>query len=102
LPPATPVARSISSSGRRTTASRRRRNHLLASAELETGDAAEALEHLRRGRELFADSLTDVDDAKFAIEEARALLGLDRLKAAAKAASRALELIECLDPQDRR
>jgi len=75
--------------------------HLLASAELETGDAAEALEHLRRGRELFADSLTEVDDAKFAIEEARALLGMSRLKDAAKAASRALELIDSLDPQDR-
>jgi tetratricopeptide (TPR) repeat protein len=75
--------------------------HLLASAELETGDAAEALDHLRRGRELFADSLTDVDDAKFAIEEARALLGMGRLKGAAKAASRALELIGSLDPQDR-
>jgi len=50
--------------------------HLLAYAEVESGEPAAALEHLQRGRVLFADSLTPLEDAKFAIEEARALLAL--------------------------
>ena len=75
--------------------------HLLAYAEVEAGEAANALEHLERGRELFAATMTPVDDAKFAIEEARALLALRRLKDAAGAASRALALMEALDPGDR-
>jgi len=75
--------------------------HLLAYAEVEAGEPALALEHLERGRELFSETMTGADDAKFAIEEARALLGLRRLKNAARAASRALELIDALDPGDR-
>jgi tetratricopeptide (TPR) repeat protein len=75
--------------------------HLLAYAEVEAGESASALEHLERGRELFAGTMTDVEDAKFAIEEARALLALRRLKDAARAASRALALMEALDPGDR-
>lgn len=75
--------------------------HLLAYAEVEAGEPAAALDHLHRGRELFVGSLTPHEDAKFAIEEARALLALRRLKAAAKAASHALESIEVLDPGDR-
>src|SRR5207248_305459 len=75
--------------------------HLLAYAEVEAGEAAAALEHLERGRELFAATMTPIDDAKFAIEEARALLALRRLKSAARAASRALALMEALDPGDR-
>jgi tetratricopeptide (TPR) repeat protein len=75
--------------------------HLLAYAEVEAGEPAAALEHLERGRELFAATMTPVDDAKFAIEEARALLAVDQLKEAARAAHRALALMEALDPGDR-
>jgi tetratricopeptide (TPR) repeat protein len=75
--------------------------HLLAYAEVEAGEPTAALEHLERGRQLFAGAMSEIEDAKFAIEEARALLGLRRLKSAARAASRALALMEALDPGDR-
>jgi tetratricopeptide (TPR) repeat protein len=75
--------------------------HLLAYAEVEAGQSEAALEHLERGRELFAGTMTPADDAKFAIEEARALLALGRLKDAARSASQALALMEALDPGDR-
>jgi tetratricopeptide (TPR) repeat protein len=45
--------------------------------------------------------MTERDRAKFALEEARALLLLSRKKQAAKVAATALELIEYVDPQDR-
>jgi tetratricopeptide (TPR) repeat protein len=75
--------------------------HLLAYAEVEAGDPTAALEHLERGRELFAGTITPLEDAKFAIEEARALLALRRTKSAARSASRALARMEALDPGDR-
>ena len=41
------------------------------------------------------------DEAKFALEETRALLALGRIKNAAKCAAEALEKIDALDPGDR-
>jgi tetratricopeptide (TPR) repeat protein len=75
--------------------------HLLAHSEIESGNPAEALELLRRGRELFGSELGARDDAKFAIEEARALVALDRPRDAAKTAAHALELIDSVGPGDR-
>jgi tetratricopeptide (TPR) repeat protein len=56
---------------------------------------------LARGRELFGDEIGKRDDARFSIEEARALVGLERHAEAARAASRALELLEAMQPADR-
>lgn len=75
--------------------------HLLAYAEVEAGSPEAALEHLARGRELFGTRFADYDEAKFSVEEARALLALGRIKTAAKAASRALTVIDSLEPGDR-
>ncbi len=75
--------------------------HLLAHAEVESGNGAEALRLLRRGRELFGRSLGPRDDAKFSIEEARALISLGRNRDAARTATRALELIDSVGPGDR-
>jgi tetratricopeptide (TPR) repeat protein len=75
--------------------------HLLAYAEVAAGNPREAWRLLERGRELFGGRFTEREDAKFALEEARTLLALGRLPAAAKAAGRALDIIDALDPQDR-
>ena len=65
---------------------RSRAHQLLAFAELDAGNADAALELIRRGRELAQQSGTEYDEAKFAIEEARALTQLGRLDEAAAAA----------------
>ena len=75
--------------------------HLAAYAEIESGNFEDALALLERGRELFGDEIGKRDDARFSIEEARALVGLDRHAEAARAASRALELLETMQPADR-
>ncbi len=75
--------------------------HLLALAEIEAGDGEDALEHLLRGRKLFGPGLGAKEDAKFSIEEARALVSLGRTGEAARAAARALELIDALGSGDR-
>jgi tetratricopeptide (TPR) repeat protein len=75
--------------------------HLLAYAHIESGNGQEAHDLLVQGRELFGGEMTPREDAKFAVEETRALALLGRKAAAAKAGSRALELIEWIDPQDR-
>ena len=75
--------------------------HLAAYAEIESGQFEEALSLLGRGRELFGDEIGKRDEARFSIEEARALVGLDRYAEAARAASRALELLESMQPADR-
>jgi tetratricopeptide (TPR) repeat protein len=75
--------------------------HLAAYAEIESGQFEEALLLLARGRELFGDELGKRDDARFSIEEARALVGLERHAEAARAASRALELLGAMQPADR-
>jgi tetratricopeptide (TPR) repeat protein len=73
---------------------------VLAFAEIEAGNAESALAQLARGRELLGAELTARDDAKFALEETRALLALDRLKEAAASAGEALEKIDALDQGD--
>jgi tetratricopeptide (TPR) repeat protein len=75
--------------------------HLLAYAEIDAGNAESALELLDQGRQLFGTEMTARDVAKFALEEARALLMLRRRRRAAKAAGLALEHLEHIDPQDR-
>lgn len=75
--------------------------HLLALAEIEGGSPADALEQLQRGRDYFGDALTPLDEAKFSIEETRALLALGETREAALHAVSALAHTDVLDPQDR-
>jgi tetratricopeptide (TPR) repeat protein len=75
--------------------------HLLAFAEIDSGNGERALELLARGRELFGDQLTPADDARFSIEEARALVLEGRVQDAARAGANALELAGDLSPGDR-
>jgi tetratricopeptide (TPR) repeat protein len=75
--------------------------HLLAYAEIESGNAEEALVLLRRGRDLFGRELGERDEARFSVEEARALLRLERYAEAARVAARALDLMESISPGDR-
>jgi tetratricopeptide (TPR) repeat protein len=75
--------------------------HLYAYAEIEAGNAEHALELLERGRELFGADLGPRDRAKFAIEEARALLALGRESEAARTARDAIEGIEAISVGDR-
>jgi tetratricopeptide (TPR) repeat protein len=75
--------------------------HLLAYAEIEAGNPQDALEQLDRGRDYFGEALSARDDAKFAIEETRALLALGQTSDAANKAAVALGKIESLDAQDR-
>jgi tetratricopeptide (TPR) repeat protein len=75
--------------------------HLLAYAEIESGNAEEALVLLERGRVLFGRELTARDDARFSLEEARALMALGRNADAALKAARALELLDAVSPGDR-
>lgn len=75
--------------------------HLLALAEIESGNGESALELLERGRGLFGKDLGDKDEAKFSIEEARAFVTLGRTGEAARAAARALGLIDAISAGDR-
>jgi len=75
--------------------------HLLAYAEIESENYEEALELLERGRKLFGSDLGTRDDARFSVEEARALLGLGRHREAAKVAARSLDVLDVLNPTDR-
>ncbi|MFL5955770.1 MAG: helix-turn-helix domain-containing protein [Gaiellaceae bacterium] len=75
--------------------------HLLAYAEIESDNFEQALVLLQRGRDLFGKDLGQRDDARFAVEEARALIGLGRNPDAALAAARALELLDAVPPGDR-
>lgn len=75
--------------------------HTLAYAEIEARHAERALGLLERGRELMASSFSPADEAKFSIEEGRALVLLDRVGDAARAAGRALEYVDALSPGDR-
>jgi tetratricopeptide (TPR) repeat protein len=75
--------------------------HLLAYAEIESGNAEEALVLLDRGRALFGNDLNERDDARFSLEEARALLALDRHAEAARKGARALELLDAVGAGDR-
>jgi tetratricopeptide (TPR) repeat protein len=75
--------------------------HLLANAEIESGNAEEALSLLKRGRELFGRDLGRRDDARFALEEARALVALGRHAEAARTAASNVELLDAVNPGDR-
>lgn len=75
--------------------------HLSAYAEVERGEFAEALALIERGRELMGEEAGKRLDARFSIEEARALVGLDRSTEAARAASHALAAIDLMQPADR-
>jgi tetratricopeptide (TPR) repeat protein len=75
--------------------------HLLAHAEVEAGNGEEALSLLDRGRRLFGRDLGPRDDARFSLEEARALLALDQQNEAARKAARTLELLDAVNPGDR-
>jgi tetratricopeptide (TPR) repeat protein len=76
-------------------------HHLLAYAHVETGDPEAALRQLDRGREAFGDEMTTVDDARFSLEEARALALAGHPQRAAKRATDVLANIDALDPQDK-
>ena len=75
--------------------------HLLAYAEVEAGNYEDALEAVERGRALVANDVGTRVQAKFVIEEARALIGLERRAEAARAAAHALELVDDMHPADR-
>jgi transcriptional regulator with XRE-family HTH domain len=75
--------------------------HLLAHAEIEAGNAEESLVLLERGRALFGRELKEADDARFSLEEARALMSLARNPEAALKAARTLELLNAVSPGDR-
>ncbi|HEV7641925.1 MAG TPA: helix-turn-helix domain-containing protein [Gaiellaceae bacterium] len=75
--------------------------HLLAHAEIEAGNGEEALALLERGRNLFGRELTARDDARFSLEEARALMSLGRHAEAARKAAHTLELLDAVNPGDR-
>ncbi|HVS86207.1 MAG TPA: helix-turn-helix domain-containing protein [Gaiellaceae bacterium] len=75
--------------------------HLLACAQNEAGEPKAALEQLDRGRQAFGTALTPSDDARFGLEEARALLMLGDAKAAARRAGEVFDQIGVLDPNDR-
>ena len=75
--------------------------HLAAYAEIESGSSRRRSSLLDRGRELFGARSGKRDEARFSIEEARALVGLERHAEAARVASRALELLEAMQPADR-
>ena len=75
--------------------------HLLAYAEIESGNAEEALVLLDRGRALFGRELSERDDARFSLEETRALMVLGRHSEAARKAAHTLELLDAVSPGDR-
>jgi tetratricopeptide (TPR) repeat protein len=75
--------------------------HLLAHAEIAAGNGAEALRLLERGRELFGRDLGPRDDARFSVDEARALTLLGRNSDAARVAARALDLMDVVSAGDR-
>jgi tetratricopeptide (TPR) repeat protein len=75
--------------------------HLLAHAEIAAGNGAVALAHLERGRALFGRDLGPRDEARFSVDEARALTVLGRNSKAARVAARALDLMDVVSPGDR-
>jgi tetratricopeptide (TPR) repeat protein len=76
-------------------------HHLLAYAEIEAGRFEAALELLTRGRELLGTEVARGDQARFSIDEARALAGLGRTDEAVHAAEQALESLEGMQAVDR-
>lgn len=74
--------------------------HLLAFTELERGNAEEALRLLREGRDLLGDGASELDVAKFQLEEARALAMLGETEEAATLALQTAPLLRQFDPTD--
>ena len=79
---------------------RSRAHQLMAFAELDAGNAEAALDYIRTGRELAEQTGTSYDEAKFAVEEARALVQLGRLDDAATAARNASIGLRGTHPSD--
>lgn len=76
-------------------------HHLLAYAEIEAGRGEEALELLARGRDLFGADLAARDDARFAVEESRALMIAGRSGEAARRGAHALQLLDAVSADER-
>jgi tetratricopeptide (TPR) repeat protein len=75
--------------------------HLLAHAEIEAGNGEEALLLLERGRNLFGRELSEREDARFSLEETRALTSLGQHTEAARKAAHTLGLLDAVIPGDR-
>lgn len=75
--------------------------HLLAYAYVEADEPDKALEQLQRGRDAFGPELAPEHDARFALEEARALALKGDARRAAARATDVLSLIDALDRPDR-
>ena len=75
-------------------------HQLLAHIELDRHQPRDALDLLERGLDLLADTGTPVDVALFKLEEARALIQLDRPDEAASLALEATGLLENASPYD--
>jgi ATP/maltotriose-dependent transcriptional regulator MalT len=75
--------------------------HLLAFAEIEAGHGEEAMRLLDRGRALFGGELGPREDARFTVEEARALSLCGRNADAARRAAHALQLLDHVSPDER-
>jgi tetratricopeptide (TPR) repeat protein len=75
--------------------------HLLAFAEIEAGHGEAALQLLGRGRRLIGHDLSELDDARFSIEEARAHVLVGSIPEAARAGARAVGLVRSITPADR-
>jgi transcriptional regulator with XRE-family HTH domain len=75
--------------------------HLLAFAEIEAGHGEAALQLLGRGRRLIGHELSELDDARFSIEEARAHVLVGSIPEAARAGARAVGLVRSITPADR-
>jgi tetratricopeptide (TPR) repeat protein len=75
--------------------------HLLAFAEIEAGHGETALQLLERGRRLLGPELSQFEDARFSIEEARAHVLVGNIREAALAGRRAVGLVGAITPADR-
>jgi tetratricopeptide (TPR) repeat protein len=79
---------------------RSRAHHLLAFIEIDAGHHEQALELIEHGRELALHGGTDLDAARFDLEEARARAALGELEIASLLVSRAARVLVDLDPID--
>lgn len=77
-----------------------RAHQLLAFIAVERGRGEEALDHVARGLALLGEDVSPVEIAKFRIEEARALVLLDRAHEAASTAMTAQGLLAGAEPDD--
>src|SRR5690349_21678926 len=75
--------------------------HLLAFAEIEAAHGETALQLLERGRRLMGTDLSELDDARFSLEEARAYVLVGKIREAALAGRRAVGLVDAITPADR-